>query len=376
MLRHNTNSFLTAFMDNAMPSDLKYAALYTVLPVLLAGCFHQASHPREDANYVSIEPQHVFAHIGDGGGVTRVVPVTIKNNSNHVIQIETIETSCGCTVVENWPKGPISPLAESKFDVSVSLPDFGRKSSQLKITFVEDSAPHTIVFDLHGKSPEVPRLKAPLQRVSLKWTSISEDIDRRFAFQTLEKKSSVPWLCGVWTDVEWMNAELTLSSERESKYDGLVERAYMLNVKCRWPLSLPGTSGISKIFFEVSHAEPAVDPWVMDAVLVPRVRSIPSRLVYSPSSIPCEFRVLLISEPPLVVENVRFAERTGMTVEAISTSATLHDDRKVFKLNIDPSQFICTSPVDQILLESSESGERLGHISVEYLKPVWIEDLK
>lgn len=83
---------------------------------------------------------------------------TLKNIGKAPLIISTVEPSCGCTVMRDWPKDPIAPgksaTIEVEFDSSRQNPGFQKKS----ITVLANTVPARNVLHLEGEilGPQTP----------------------------------------------------------------------------------------------------------------------------------------------------------------------------------------------------------------------------
>ncbi len=89
-----------------------------------------------------------FGHISQGEKVT--FTYRFKNTGNADLIIAKVEGSCGCTVMQGWPKHPIKPGDKGKIDVIFD--SAGRRGKQNKsISVVANTVPSTTVLKLVGE---------------------------------------------------------------------------------------------------------------------------------------------------------------------------------------------------------------------------------
>lgn len=102
------------------------------------------------------EATHVFGKIAQGEVIRH--SFSLKNTGKAPLIISTIEPSCGCTVMRDWPREPIAPgksaTIEVEFDSSRQNPGFQKKS----ITVLANTVPARNVLHLEGEilGPEMP----------------------------------------------------------------------------------------------------------------------------------------------------------------------------------------------------------------------------
>lgn len=333
---------------------------------VVVGCAQEPDSRLSAKSAASVEPQRIVVRMDDGGAKQRQLSVTVTNPSSHSVQLSSIEASCGCTVVDKWPQQPIPPLGVVKIEVSVSLPDIGRKISQLKLIFVGDDTPRIVLFELHGNAPIIPALKTPLRRVSLNVMTMDQPMQRQLPVQTLEASDASPWLIDASTDLPWMIAEVSPPTERQSEYDGIVERSYKVTLTATRTLETPQLSGFGRVFILTTPGAPVLDSWPVEIVLIPRVRSIPSQLVVSSNISSHEFRVFLVSDlHDLCEDRICIADHPGVDIEAIDAAPGDPPGRKLFLIKIQPQAFIKCPLPKCLVIESSNSREKLGSIPVE-----------
>ena len=89
-----------------------------------------------------------FGQISQGEKVTYTY--RFKNTGNSDLIIAKVEGSCGCTVMQGWPKHPIKPGGNGKIDVIFD--SAGRRGKQNKsISVVANTVPSTTVLKLVGE---------------------------------------------------------------------------------------------------------------------------------------------------------------------------------------------------------------------------------
>lgn len=98
---------------------------------------------------VSIENNtYDFGTVSQGEKVTHTFRFT--NTGNADLVINKVEGSCGCTVMQGWPKHPIGPGENGKIDVIFD--SAGRRGNQNKsISIVANTVPSTSVLYLKGE---------------------------------------------------------------------------------------------------------------------------------------------------------------------------------------------------------------------------------
>lgn len=102
------------------------------------------------------ESTFVFGKIAQGEVIRH--NFSLKNTGKAPLIISTIEPSCGCTVMRDWPREPIAPgksaTIEVEFDSSRQNPGFQKKS----ITVLANTVPARNVIHLEGEvlGPEIP----------------------------------------------------------------------------------------------------------------------------------------------------------------------------------------------------------------------------
>ena len=104
---------------------------------------------KEDIPIVDFENSNFnFGEISQGEKVT--FTYRFKNTGKSDLIIAKVEGSCGCTVMQGWPKHPIKPGGKGKIDVIFD--SAGRRGKQNKsISVVANTIPSTTVLKLEGE---------------------------------------------------------------------------------------------------------------------------------------------------------------------------------------------------------------------------------
>ena len=167
----------------------------------------------------------------------RNITLLLRNEGGSPLQITSVVTSCGCTVVETLSNGRVCPGEEARLRVRASVPDVGEK-----ITYVDVFADSTLTpvvratVVLKGSEPEVPYLTQLRDAILL--AAAPGDLDtKEFSIAALEREDAAPWLCGVHCDDDHFQATLSDPRPAVGALAGTVVRQYTVRVVFRAPTS-------------------------------------------------------------------------------------------------------------------------------------------
>jgi len=143
---------------------MKYLGLLLIVMMLAAGCKNtdQAESgllsTENISNVTSGDPADFPRfkwenHEFDFGTISQgeKVRYTFKfeNAGKNPLVIASVKTSCGCTVIDNWPREPIP--SGGKGEIEVEFNSEGKKGNILKnVTIVANTTPSTSVVKMKG----------------------------------------------------------------------------------------------------------------------------------------------------------------------------------------------------------------------------------
>jgi hypothetical protein len=109
------------------------------------------------AELLEVTPRFTKLVLETNTPVTRTVSFKLKNLGKASLRVTGVRPSCGCTVAGALRGLPVLSGEIATFDVMVSLPQTGKKISQLSIDYVgSERSSATATLELHRKDRELP----------------------------------------------------------------------------------------------------------------------------------------------------------------------------------------------------------------------------
>lgn len=155
-------------------------------------------------------PQSVVVEQQEQGGSSQVV-FTLKNIAKQSVLVETVSTSCGCSVAQPMADQTIRPGEMQSLVISAEPPMFNSRNVQVSLQLVDAtdaSRKETIqlLMKLVGKPLPSSRVYDLPPVVEFSSTS-SGDLVRLFQFNTVEEGSS-QWITGLSSTSDQISAEI------------------------------------------------------------------------------------------------------------------------------------------------------------------------
>jgi hypothetical protein len=177
----------------AASSLVRAAALWGILWTF--GC-NRSSSDGDVTEPLLVDPPALSFQRTDGDTDRRTATLQLRNVGRTPLRIVGVETTCGCTVVDELPQRPIPVRGEVTLKVNVSLPDGGTKNTRLAIDYAGAASGRVVVpLELHGRRPNLPFARFRETGISLPITDRSQPVVRRLAIETVEQAGEPPVDC-------------------------------------------------------------------------------------------------------------------------------------------------------------------------------------
>lgn len=223
----------------------------------------------------------------------------IKNRSQSKISIQSIDSSCGCTVVEAPKSGSLESKGEIELRVHVTVPPQGTRQSHVTLRTLDGA--YQIPIDLEGKPITVPLVSNFTDRVEIRATGHGQQVRRQLNLVAIEKAGTEPWIRGISSSNTNIRVEVESPKETLGR-DGTVRRQYPLTIVATSPdHDQPSESGwLTPLVDGPSPAGSSHRCFVVVQSVSP-VRAVPSEVLFTISAsedLPSEKTVHLLFESP------------------------------------------------------------------------------
>lgn len=183
-------------------------------------------------------PQNFIVERPDQGGSSQV-EFTLKNVGKQTVLVESVSTSCGCSVAQPMADQTIRPGQMQSLFISAEPPLFNTRDVHVSVHLVDaaDSSREELIqlqMKLVGKPLPSSRVYNLPPVVELTSTSPG-DLIRRFQFNTIEEERS-QWITGLSSTSDQISAEI-LSCESVPRATGF-QRTYHCRLTARVPESI------------------------------------------------------------------------------------------------------------------------------------------
>lgn len=138
-----------------------------------------------------------------------MVPFRFVNGGRRTVEVQSVKTSCGCTVAEDPSKWILKPRDEATLNIRVTLPIHGEKHATLTVT-VSDGELQAIQVPivLRGVEPRPPYVDDAPERLELRPSSDDGQLRREFEIVTVESDSDEPWITGFDSTMPLIRTEI------------------------------------------------------------------------------------------------------------------------------------------------------------------------
>ncbi len=300
---------------------------YCVLLVGLTGC--DASRPSElratgPTKAVSSDTQDP-------------VQVTIQNVGTTPFHILTLESSCGCTIVDGDIPAEVPARSAVQIPLKVSTSFWGTKQVNVTVTTDAELIPVQVVsFSVNGLHIVAPYAAQNDYRFQVNVPSASVPASATFSIRTIEDKGTDLWLKGLTSTAK--NVSVTVQKAGEHPVgNALVERQYDVSFLIPDMRDSPGGRDFHLIP-ELSCPAARDDVRVMVSVKVtPPLEALPARLTFRDDMEPVSVQRLLLAT--VDEEQVELSEQEslpeGVSVSPVATGSVDSTPGTLFDVTVD-----------------------------------------
>lgn len=301
---------------------------WTVIPIAILAAVWFWLTPSEPAGAVVSADGKLEISPGRGiasfqNSTEQTLRFKIKNRSQSKISIQSIDSSCGCTVVEAPKSGSLESKGEIELRVHVTVPPQGTRQS--RVTLRTLNGVYQIPIDLEGKPITVPLVSSFADRVEIRATGHGQQVRRQLNLIAIEKAGTAPWIKGVGSSNPNIRVEIESPTEARGS-DGTVRRQYPLAIVATSPdKDQPSESGwLTPIVDGPSPAGSSHRCFVVVQSVSP-IRAVPSEVlfaIHASEDLPHEKTVHLLFEPSnpvaptLVKSNVSWLDAELMETDS------------------------------------------------------------
>jgi hypothetical protein len=309
----------------------------------------------------------LILQLADGESTDRVATLQLRNLGRTPLRIVGVETSCGCTVVDELPKQPLPSGGAATLKVKVSLPDSGTKVTQLGIDYAASTTGRIVVpLELHGRKPDLPFARLRDAGISLPIADRTRSATRQLSIQTVEPAGEPPWIVGLRPQAPWLTAVLKGEPEMGPSDAGQVARTYHLEIMATLPADA-ADSEFAEIEFETNSATTKRPPNLrVVTTLTPILKAVPAQLTVlrnasSAEVVERKFAVIAAGAGPWDV-TVDAALPLGITIEKLNTNIGDEQTVVVFLAAITPTQLADSSGRPSIHIVARGNADHVLYI--------------
>jgi hypothetical protein len=182
---------------------------------------------------IEVEPSHLTVKYRPDANEQQF-NVCLTNRGADNITVQTIRSSCGCTVAGLLVPQTLHAGGSTQLSLVISPPVFGTSEATVSIVTDSPTTPlYTINISLEGDTADVPRVTMQTPRMELAGLRPGELLDGELEVHTLERESPV-WIHGLSCpgNFEWSLREPV---ESVSLGGGVVERVYFFRIRVECP---------------------------------------------------------------------------------------------------------------------------------------------
>lgn len=170
-------------------------------------------------------------------GTSSRVQFTLKNAGKRTVRVQTISTSCGCSVAEPMANQTIRPGKSESLFISATPPPVGNRivHISLKLVDLDDaSRDETIRLELNLIGQALAPLRVYELPTVVEMAEASGQVVRQLEFKTVEENANPAWITGVSSTSNQISAEI-LDSVATVRQGGGVQRTYSLRLTAEVP---------------------------------------------------------------------------------------------------------------------------------------------
>jgi hypothetical protein len=324
-----------------------------------------------DANMdqgVEVHPSQIVVEPGKNEPVTsRVVTFSILNRDSKRVTIESLQSSCGCTVAGPLAITELLPGQSVTVPLTVEVPSGPDKKARVSIQTSSQRSPHlTVELRIIGRPQSLPSIESIPPEIHVAGATAGDWVEHLLEFTTVEAKSNTPWLEGILDSPgiqirDWI-CETDAGPTTES-----TRRTYRGRVLVRIPDSV-NRRELKRIEFTGSPDESAPRPsLVVSAILRPLIRSVPPELAihFDEGLTPIRRKILLVSSRPWSLpDQLPNSDAIHLNSETIDVDAAI----KSVIIEIDPRWLAATEKVVQFTIPTSLAEQPIVSIPITIVR--------
>lgn len=192
---------------------------------------------------IVVSPQNVIVERTENGGASQV-EFTLKNSGRAPVLVQSVETSCGCSIAQPMADRTIHPAKTQLLVISAEPPAFDSRIVQVELQLVDPidtSRKETIRLQMKliGKPLPASRVYDLPQSIEMS-NNCPGEVVRLFGFNTIEENEDAKWITDLSSTSTQIKAEI-LNCESLPRSKGGVQRTY----HCRLTAEVP--HGVNEI---------------------------------------------------------------------------------------------------------------------------------
>lgn len=185
-------------------------------------------------------PQSVVVERPEGGG-TSLVKFTLRNTAKKSVFVQSVETSCGCSVAQPMADQTIRPGNSQSLVISAEPPAFDSRNVNVYLQIVDSSdstRKETIRLQMKLVGKPIPRSRVyDLPTVVEMSQASSGEVVRNFQFNTMEESEDSKWITGLSSTSAEIEAQI-LSCESNPISKERIQRTYHCRLAAKVPRSV------------------------------------------------------------------------------------------------------------------------------------------
>lgn len=182
---------------------------FAVIAALCAGTKLWTADKSLPSSFSILPPRAEVARIKVDDPSDVMIQFRFVNRGRRPIEIQSVKTSCGCTVAGDPSKWILKPRDDATLDIRATLPIHGEKLATLTVT-VSDGESQAILVPivLRGVEPKPPFVDEAPERLELRPSSDDDELRREFDIVTVESDSDEPWITGFDSTMPLIRTEI------------------------------------------------------------------------------------------------------------------------------------------------------------------------
>lgn len=151
------------------------------------------------------------------------------NRGPRTVHIESVRSTCGCTVAGEPSKLILKPREEASLDVGATLPRFGEKHATVTLTIFDGKQEAiAIPIILRGVEPQPPYVEQLPDTLELRSDGQNMAIRREFEVITVEADTDEPWITGFDSSIPSVHTEIIDSIKQRPRGQAISRRYSVL----------------------------------------------------------------------------------------------------------------------------------------------------